>query len=288
MAKHPSGKCGLALFAEESNSLETDRKRGGYMPNMLDGKVVVVTGGGGLLGAAFVRAIVDQGGIAIVADVDTDAAEKVVQTIVPAAPGRASTELLDITDKESVVGLIGRVAEKHGRIDAVVNNAYPRNRNYGRRLEHVTYEDFSQNLSSHLGGYFLVAQQFCLFFREHGGGSVVNMASIYGAMVPRFGIYDGTSMTMPVEYAAIKSGVIHLTRYFAQYFKADNIRVNCLSPGGILDKQPQSFLDAYGGFCGTKGMLEPADLTGALVFILSDASKYMNGQNLLIDDGFSL
>ncbi len=255
---------------------------------MLDGKIIVVTGGAGLLGAAFVQAIVDHGGIAVVADVDAGVADKVVQTIAPTAPSRAFAELLDITDKESVAGLIVRVAEKHGRIDAVVNNAYPRNRNYGRRLEQVTYEDFGENLSCHLGGYFLVTQQICLFFRVRSGGNVVNMASIYGAIAPRFSIYDGTSMTMPVEYAAIKSGIIHLTRYFAQYFKADNIRVNCLSPGGILDKQPQSFLDAYGGFCGTKGMLDSADLTGALLFLLSDASRYMNGQNLLVDDGFSL
>ena len=117
---------------------------------------------------------------------------------------------------------------------------------------------------------------------------MVNMASVYGLIAPRFELYNGTSMTMPVEYAAIKSGVIQLTRYFAQYFKADNIRVNCLSPGGILDKQPQAFLDAYGEFCGAKGMLDPDDLTGALLFLLSDASKHMTGQNLPVDDGFSL
>ena len=258
------------------------------MRDMLDGKVVVVTGGGGLIGAAFVQAIADQGGIAVVADVDAGAADKVVQSLNQVVSGSAYAESLDITDKNSVTGLIQRVATKHGRIDAVVNNAYPRNRNYGRRLEEVTYEDFSENLTCHLGGYFLVAQQFCLFFRDHGGGNVVNMGSIYGAIAPRFGIYDGTSMTMPVEYAAIKSGVIHLTRYFAQYFKAYNIRINCLSPGGIMDRQPSSFLDAYGELCGTKGMLAPMDLTGALLFLLSDASRYMNGQNLLIDDGFSL
>ncbi len=255
---------------------------------MLDGKVVVVTGGGGLLGAAFVQAIADKGGTAIVADLDASAANKVVQAIELMAPSKSYAELLDITDKDSVVGLIRRVVAKHGRIDAVVNNAYPRNRNYGRKLEQVTYEDFTDNLSAHLGGYFLVAQQFCLFFRDRGGGNVVNMTSIYGTLAPRFGIYEGTSMTMPVEYSAIKSGVIQLTRYFAQYFKADNIRLNCLSPGGVRDKQPQSFLDAYGEFCATKGMLEPPDLIGALLFLLSDASKYMTGQNLVIDDGFSL
>lgn len=258
------------------------------MSGMLEGRVIVVTGGGGLLGAAFAQAITENGGIAVVADVDVGAAVRVVQTLKDRPSGYACAELLDITDKNSVTAIIRRVTDKYGRIDAVVNNAYPRNPNYGRRLEDVTYDDFSENLASHLGGYFLVAQQFCLFFRDNGGGNVVNMGSIYGSIAPRFGIYDGTSMTMPVEYAAIKSGVIHLTRYFAQYFKDDNVRINCLSPGGVQDGQPPSFLDAYRELCGTKGMLAPGDLTGALIFLLSDASRYMNGQNLLVDDGFSL
>ena len=140
----------------------------------------------------------------------------------------------------------------------------------------------------HLGGYFLVAQKFCSAFKEQGGGNVVNMSSIYGTMAPRFDIYDGTPMTMPVEYAAIKSSVVQLTRYFAQYFKGTGIRLNCLSPGGILADQPSDFLKAYTGHCASKGMLDTVDLQGALLFLLSDASKYINGQNIVVDDGWSL
>ena len=107
-------------------------------------------------------------------------------------------------------------------------------------------------------------------------------------MVPKFEIYNRTNMTMPVEYAAIKSGLIHLTKYMAQYFKADQIRVNAISPGGILDNQPQSFLNEYKKHCAMKGMLDPSDIVGALIFLLSDHSKYVNGQNIIVDDGFSL
>lgn len=255
---------------------------------MLNNKIVVVTGGAGFLGRSFVRAIAAQGGIAVVADIDAEASNRVAEEIASDYPGRVAAATLDITDKTSVCALIAEVRERYGRIDAVVNNAYPRNHNYGSKLEEVTYADFCENTSLHLGGYFLVAQQFSLFFRAQGNGNIINMSSIYGSMAPRFEVYAGTPMTMPVEYAAIKSAVIHLTRYFAQYFKGDHIRVNCLSPGGILDKQPEVFLQAYNAHCNMKGMLDPSDITGTLLFLLSDASKYMTGQNIVVDDGFTL
>jgi NAD(P)-dependent dehydrogenase (short-subunit alcohol dehydrogenase family) len=258
------------------------------MQSVLSEKVVVVTGSAGNLGRNFARCIAENGGIAIVTDVSTEAAQKVADEIDVTQPGRAHSLTLDITSKESVAAVIRCVRERFGRIDAVVNNAYPRNYNYGRRLEDVAYEDFCENTNAHLGGYFLVMQQFALYFRKAGGGNIVNMSSIYGVMAPRFEIYADTLMTMPVEYAAIKSAVVHLTRYFAQYFKHDGIRVNCISPGGILAGQPQEFLKKYDAHCGSKGMLDPQDVSGCLLFLLSDASKYINGQNLLVDDSFAL
>jgi len=254
---------------------------------MLDGKVIVVTGGAGLLGSRFCGAIAEQRGVVIVADLNLATAEKVAEGI-KAAGGRAEAAVLNITDVASVDALIASLHARHGHIDAVVNNAYPRNKSWGRKLEEVTYADFCENVGLHLGGYFLVAQKFALHFRANGGGNIVNLASIYGTLAPRFEVYDGTQMTTPVEYAAIKSAVIQLTRYFAQYFKSDGVRCNALSPSGILDKQPESFLKKYNAHCGTKGMLDPQDITGTLVFLLSDSSRYMTGQNLIIDDGFCL
>lgn len=255
---------------------------------MLQGKVVVITGGAGLLGQQFCAAVAEKGGIAIVADRDLDAAKQVAGEISAKHPNRAEAEALDITEKTSVIQLIESLKQRHGRIDALVNNAYPRNRNYGRKLEDVTYEDFCDNVNLHLGGYFLSSQKFGLMFKEQGDGNIVNMASIYGLMAPRFELYEGTPMTMPVEYSAIKAGVIQLTRYFAKYFFTSGVRVNTLSPGGILDNQPESFLKAYNEHCGTKGMLHFSDVIGPMMFLLSDASKHITGQNLIIDDGFSL
>jgi len=254
----------------------------------LKGKTIVVTGGAGTIGRVFVRAIAEEGGVAVIAEIDLASAEKLATELAPDYPGLVEAVRMDITDADSVSTVLQDVARRKGRLDGVVNNAYPRNANYGRKLEEVNYQDFCQNVGMHLGGYFLVAQQACLLFRQQGLGALVNMSSIYGSMVPRFEIYVDTPMTMPVEYAAIKSAVEHLTRYFASYFKGAGIRVNSLSPGGILAAQPQRFLDEYNRHCTSKGMLNPQDIAQSLIYLLSDDSLYVTGQNLIVDDGFSL
>jgi len=255
---------------------------------VLDNKVIVITGGAGLLGKNFCQAVAAQNGIAIVADVNLPVAQEVAAKIAADYLGRAEAVQLDITDKVSVDGLIETLDGKYGRIDAVVNNAYPRNANFGRQFEDIEYADFCENLNLHLAGYLLVAQRFSRYFGAHGGGNIVNMASVYGVIAPRFDIYKGTKMTNSVEYAAIKSGILQFSRYLAQYLKGKGIRVNCLSPGGILDRQPESFLEAYKSYCNQKGMLDPQDVSNSLVFLLSDASRYITGQNLIVDDGFTL
>jgi len=255
---------------------------------VLDNKVVVITGGAGLLGRNFCEAVAKEGGVAIVADVNLPAAREVAEKIAAEYPSRAEAAALDITDKASIDDLIKTLHAKYGRIDAVVNNAYPRNPNFGRQFEDIEYADFCENLNLHLAGYLLVAQRFSRYFAAHGGGNIVNMASVYGVIAPRFDIYKGTAMTNSVEYAAIKSGILHFSRYLAQYLKGKGIRVNCLSPGGILDGQPESFLQAYQAYCNEKGMLAPQDVSNTLMFLLSDASRYITGQNLIVDDGFTL
>ena len=237
---------------------------------MLNNQVVVVTGGAGLLGQAFVRAIVANHGTAVIADIHADKGQAVCASIAQELnTDKLSFVQVDITSKDSLHNAIQLLQDQYGRIDAVVNNAYPRNSQYGRSFEDVEYSDFCENLGLNLGGLFLTSQQFAQHFQKQGHGNIINIASVYGVIAPKFEIYANSTMTMPVEYAAIKSGVIHLTAYMAKLFKNQNIRVNCISPGGILDQQPRSFLDAYKANSLNKGMLDVSDLTGTLVFLLS-------------------
>lgn len=256
---------------------------------MLNNKVVVITGGAGLIGKEFVKAVVENNGIAIIADINEEIGN---DTKLKLSDELKSDKIdfvkLDITSKDSLNTCIEYLDKKYGKIDALVNNAYPRNRNYARKFFDVEYEDFVENIGLNLGGYFTTSQQFAQYFRKQNYGNIINISSIYGVVAPKFEIYEDTPMTMPVEYAAIKSGLIHLTKYMAKYFKGMDIKVNTISPGGIFDSQPESFLHRYKNECLSKGMLDKSDLKGTLIYLLSDMSRYVNGQNIIVDDGFSL
>lgn len=256
---------------------------------MLKNKVVIITGGAGLIGQEFVKTITEQQGIAVIADINDEVGVQVKEKLCHEIhSSHIDFVHLDITSKKSTMAMIDVLHDRYGRIDALVNNAYPRNKNYGRHFFEVEYTDFCENLNLNLGGYFLTSQQLARYFQKQGHGNIVNISSIYGVIAPKFEVYDGTPMTMPVEYAAIKSAIIHLTKYMAKYFKGMNIRVNTLSPGGIFDHQPTPFLAAYREQCINKGMLDKSDICGTLVYLLSDMSAYVNGQNIIVDDGFSL
>lgn len=256
---------------------------------MLKNKVVVITGGAGLIGKEFVKAVIENGGIAIIADINEEIGLRVKNDLSQELNSKNIDFVkLDITSKESLNECIQYLDKKYQRIDALVNNAYPKNKNYGKDFFELEYTDFVENTGLNLGGYFTASQQFAKYFKKQNHGNIVNISSIYGVVAPKFEIYDGTNMSMPVEYAAIKSGLIHLTKYMAKYFKGMNIKVNTLSSGGILNNQPKEFLEKYNSYGTSKGMLDAEDLQGTLIYLLSDMSKYVNGQNIIVDDGWSL
>lgn len=253
----------------------------------LNNKTLIIVGAAGRLGRAIVGAALEcEANIVAV-----DQSEQALQ-VLQAEQGNNKRFLAvegDITQEASIQRVIAAAVAKFGSLDGAVNTAYPRNDNYGRSFFDVTYEDFCENLSLHLGGYFLFMQQCAKYAVEtQARFSLVNMSSIYGVMAPRFEVYASTPMTMPVEYAAIKSALQHLGSYVSAYTKGSKFRVNCVSPGGILAGQDQAFLGRYNSYCRDKGMLEPKDIIGAILFLLSDASEFVVGQNIIIDDGFSL
>lgn len=256
------------------------------MKNLLENKTILIAGAGGLLGSRLVAVVLAQGANVIAADINIEKM-KVLLSELSIDITQCSLEILplDITSEESVKEIF---SEKFN-IDGAVNATYPRNKTYGTHFFDVTLDSFNENVSLHLGSCFLFTQQCAAHFRKHNNPfSLVNVSSIYGVMAPDFSIYENTSMTMPIEYAAIKSALIHLNKYIVKYVNNSDFRINSVSPGGIFDNQPQSFLAAYKDKTHGTGMLDPTDMLGSILFLLSDQSSYVTGQNIIIDDGFSL
>lgn len=250
------------------------------MNDYLIGKKIVVIGASGLLGIKIIEALLLQGAKVIAADINLENLKKTVTN-------NKNIELvqLDILNQTAMKDFFANNAGLTGAI----NTAYPRNKSYGAHFLNVTLEDFNENLSMNLGSAFLFTQQCAIYFENHKTPfSLVNISSIYGVIAPDFSVYNNTNMTMPVEYAVIKSGLLHLNKYVVKYVSDSNFRINSVSPGGIFDDQPKAFLDAYKAKTHGAGMLDPKDMLGAILFLLSDQSKYVTGQNIIIDDGFSL
>ena len=256
------------------------------MTNLLQGKKILIIGAGGLLGSKLSHEVVKNGGFAVCADISLDKATDVSKAINSQYDKEVSEPvLLDVSSEDSLSSVFNHCGIFHG----LVNSSYPRGKNYGKKLEEVSYETFNENVSLHLGGYFSVMKEAGLYASATSQPlSIVSLSSIYGVIPPKFEIYSGTTMTMPVEYAAIKSSIIHLNKYFSKYFKSTGIRYNSVSPGGLRDKQPASFQKSYNENTLTKGMLDPEDIVGSVIFLLSDFSTYITGQNIIVDDGFSL
>lgn len=253
---------------------------------MFKGKKIIVFGGGGLLGANVVKRCLELDAFVIAADNNYSGMASRLRILgVDCDGSRLECLELDANSGKDVDSFFQGLSDVSG----AVNCTYPRNSAYGAKYEDVSLADFNENVSLHLGSSFLFVQQCAkLYLSNKTPLSVVTISSIYGCIAPDFSIYKGTQMTMPVEYAAVKSAVLHLNRYAAAYIGESGFRVNSVSPGGISDGQPAPFLEKYKCRTLGQGMLDVADVLGAILFLLSDHSNYMNGQNLVIDDGFCL
>lgn len=256
------------------------------MKNLLQNKTILIAGAGGLLGSHLVSSVLAQGAKVIAADINVEKMQGVLDGL-SVDINQSSLKILplDITKEESVKLFFS----ENFNIDGAVNATYPRNNTYGAHFFDVKLDSFNENLSLHLGSAFLFTKQCAAYFKKHNTPfSLVNISSIYGVIAPHFSIYEDTSMTMPVEYAAIKSGLLHISKYAVKYVNNSDFRINSVSPGGVLDNQPDAFLAAYKKITHGAGMLDVESIIGSILFLLSDQSLYVTGQNIVVDDGFTL
>lgn len=241
----------------------------------LEGKCIVVTGGGGLIGKYIVENCKFEG--ATVIDVDINHTTDKIS-------GKYG---YDITNPEKIKELIDEIIQTYGKIDGLVNNAYPRTKDWGNKFEDVTYDSWKQNVDMQLNAVFFICQYVLKYMKVREFGSIVNIGSIYGVVGNDFTIYEGYGGTSPAAYSAIKGGLINFSRYLASYFGKYNIRVNVVSPGGIILNQDKSFIERYEAKSPLKRMGKPEEIAPSVVFLLSDEASFITGHNLMVDGGWT-
>lgn len=238
-------------------------------------KVIIVTGGGGLIGKPTLNHLKSNNAIVINADINAD------------NDIDNGDYKCDVTSEESILELVEQVYTKYGRIDGLVNNAYPRTKDWGTKFEDVPLESWRKNVDMQMNSVFFMCQQVLKIMKQQGSGSIVNIASIYGVVGNDFTVYEGYGGTSPAAYSAIKGGLINFTRYLASYYGKYNVRVNCVSPGGIKDAQHPSFIEKYEDKSPLKRLGKPEEIAPAITFLLSDEASFITGHNLMVDGGWT-
>lgn len=242
---------------------------------MLRDKIIIVTGGSGLLGREMISHLQKHNAIAINFDLHLE-------------PNlENNTWPCDITNDQSIIDSVKTVVSKYGRIDGLVNNAYPRTQDFGAHFEDVIPDSWRKNVDIQLNSYFVMCQEVLKQMHIQRFGSVVNIASIYGVVGNDFTIYEGTSLKTAPAYSAIKGGLINFSRYLASYYGQFNVRINAISPGGIFDNQDALFVAAYEKKVPMKRMGTPKDIAPVVSFLLSDEAGYITGQNICVDGGWT-
>jgi len=268
--------------------------------NRLKNQIVVITGGAGLLGQEHASAILSEGGVAVLLDIDfktlTDASSKLVETYGP----RIHLFECDITSESKVNLVAAKIFEKIGIPSGLVNNAainpsVEKNTATFTRLETINYEEWRSHLDVGLYGAFLCAKVFGQAMVQNNiSGSIVNISSDHGVMAPNQGLYriegrpENEQPVKPVMYSVVKHGLIGLTRYLSTYWANHGIRANSLCPGGVLNGQPEEFLERFNKLVPLGRPANPDEYHGALIFLLSNESTYMTGGTLVVDGGRSV
>ena len=265
----------------------------------LEGRVAVVTGGAGLLGREFCKTLAEAGAAVVVADLAQESAEKIAQGL--SDSGYQATNFgLDVTRVESARELASVTVSKFGRLDILVNSAAldpkfdPDAAAKGiapGAFEDYPLEQWNAALNVNLTGIFLVTQACVKPMLEQGKkGSIINICSTYGLNGPDQRIYikDGKRVAYkPVYYTTTKAGVMGFTKYLAAYYAGTDIRVNALTPGGVYNNHEEYFVKNYSAKTIMGRMADGDEMNGALLFLASDASSYMTGNNVVVDGGWT-
>jgi NAD(P)-dependent dehydrogenase (short-subunit alcohol dehydrogenase family) len=267
----------------------------------LEGQTALITGGAGLLGRRHAQALLAAGADVVLADISEKALSAVTQELSPHFPGRVKSVVMDVSSEASVISSHEQLTSGKARIDVLVNNA-ARNPKVDRthglqnssRLENLNLIAFMEDMQVNLYGAILCAKHFGASMAKQGHGVIVNVASDLGVIAPdqrlyaKEGAHEDQQDVKPLSYSVSKHGLIGLTKYLSTYWAHKGVRANSLSPGGVFAGQNDIFLSRIKNLIPIGRMARDDEYQGALVFLCSPASSYLNGANLVVDGGRSV
>lgn len=247
------------------------------MYNGLSNKVIILTGAGGLIGREALKHLSMNGAKVVAVDINSVSEYSDLALC------------LDVTKEEDINELIETTIAKYGEIDGLVNLAYPRTSDWGNKFEDIPFASWQKNMDMQLNSVFYMCQSVLKIMQKQRRGAIVNIASIYGVVGNDFTLYEDYGGTSPAAYSAIKGGLINFTRYLASYYGKYNIRINCMSPGGVLDENNQdpSFIQKYSQKSPLGRLANPVEVAPAISFLLSDDASFITGHNLMVDGGWT-
>jgi NAD(P)-dependent dehydrogenase (short-subunit alcohol dehydrogenase family) len=252
----------------------------------LKNKVAIVTGAGGLLGQEHCKALSMAGCKIIALDIDIKKLKKLQDII------GCDYYYCNITNRKDIISLKRKILKRYRKIDILINNAaidFSLNKkNKKIKFENFSIKQLNKEINVGISGAVLMSQIFGPLMVKSNGGAIINIASDLSIIAPNQEIYSHLNIYKPVSYSIIKHGIVGLTKYLASYWGKKNIRVNSLSPGGVFNNQDRLFHSKIKKLIPMNRMANINEYHGAIIFLCSDASKYMNGHNLVIDGGRSI
>ena len=265
----------------------------------LSGRVAVITGGAGLLGVKHAEAVAEMGGYPVLLDLDGERADQHAKKIASTYGVQALGIPTDITRLEEITAALSRTLGTFGRVDILINNAANNPKVEGAglsgahwtRLENFSLDVWHQDLEVGLTGAFLCSQLIGSEMARRGKGVILNIASDLAIIAPDQRIYrqpglpEEQQQVKPVTYSVVKAGLLGLTRYLATYWADKGVRVNAISPGGVYGQQDEAFVQRLTNLIPMGRMADQDEYKAAIVFLVSDASSYMTGANLVLDGG---
>ncbi len=261
----------------------------------IDGKIIAIIGSIGLIGTQYVKYLSRLGAKVIIGDINIEKSKELSDEL--NSLGLDTLPLvIDNTDESSIVNFFNQIINTYGKIDVLINNAQIKPKNFYASFENYTKKTLMEVVDGNLIGVTIACREACkIYLKQIISGIIVNVASTYGVTAPDQRIYDnveniyypGEKFSSPVSYAISKAGIIQLTKYLASYYREENIRINCLTPGGVFDNHDKTFSEQYSANTTLGRMADKDEYNGAMLFLCSNASSYMTGANLIIDGGWT-